>query len=318
MDTLRNGRCIRYLSARGGEAITAAGGGRRPLAELRRRFDRIEDRHGRRVARRQRAVDRCTAAVDRLRARLGRDRHSLEQARFELRAVRTVSAVLRGPTHQSSHRRESAVTLATVLAICVAVDAMVARAALDVIDSPLPPHPVLAPAVSVVLTSVAVGAARRFHDVRDGYHRVSTLDRALTACLVVAIVAPVGVAGVVLGATGGVGLGPAVAGGGIAAALVAALATYLHESMCVGVPAGTALRLRLGAGRAHRTEHRLRRAHAREHRASGALRAAAAAAVLAVDLVYLDEQLHLAGDEPLWVRRMRRWARGENLPSVAA
>jgi hypothetical protein len=264
-------------------------------------------------------VDRRGAEVARLRARLRGDLRVLADAQDELLIVRAVRAVAHDAERAAHQRRESAWTLAVVLAICTAVDLMAVRATLPVVLPPSRLASVVALSLAAAQTAAALAAGRLVHRVHSAADlRRSAAERTLLGALVGAVAAVIVATGLVLGATGGVGLGLVTVAGGATAALLAALASYLHQCTVAGLPGGAALRLRFRAGRAFRTDRRLRRACVRQRVAAGELRAAATAAVADVDLVYAEAQFGPAGGEPLWVRRMRRWARGENLPGEAA
>lgn len=102
---------------------------------------------------------------------------------------------------------------------------------------------------------------------------------------------------------------------GGAAAVVAVTASYLHASTRLDALGATGRRLRREGRAATRVGRRLVRAQARQAVAASDLRATAAAVVAQVDLVYASHRLPVDGGEPPWVVEMRRWARGEDLPT---
>jgi hypothetical protein len=140
-------------------------------------------------------------------------------------------------------------------------------------------------------------------------------ERTKMRMLVVFIAITVAGLAVLRGLLGTLVFGVMILAVGGAAAVVAITASYLHASTRLDALGATGRRLRWEGRAATRAGRRLVRAQARQAVAASDLRASAAIVVAQVDLVYAHHRLPVDGGEPPWLAEMRRWARGEGLPT---
>jgi hypothetical protein len=286
------------------------------LALAWRRIGEIMERDGRRIRRLLRRLGRSHARVQALAARLAIRGHRVHHARRESDAVRRRTPPLRFPW--DGHARAlPTVGLVAVLAVCVTIDYLVDRNALQVLLLPLRVTQALAMFIAVAQTLAAhtVGHLRR--RMAEAADPDALHHERVTMWVLTGLVATT-VAGLAVfrGMQGAALLGLVMFAVGAAASAVAATAAYLHANSRLSALRTTGNQLERTGDGASRLGRKLLRAEARRAADACGLQASASATLAKVEAVYALYDVSLNGREPPFVAHLRRLAAGTGLPTT--
>lgn len=272
----------------------------------------------------RRPINRALRRLGRATARyLAADAH-MELARRRVNAAETASSEVhrmgrspRGTGYDSHSRALGSIALAAVLVVCVLVDYLVDRSAMQVLLLPLRITQALALFVAVVQMGAAhtVGRLlRRQKEVLDqgALRHERTKMRLLIGLLTTTVI---GMAALRLNA-GMPLLGAVMFGVGAAATVTAVTASYLHANTRLDAVVASDRALGRRVRNVSRKGRRLVRAEAEVAVRRNDVANRASTIATAVDLVYAAHGTGIPLAEPAWVGQVRRWAAGHDLRSI--
>jgi len=284
-------------------------------AYLWRRIDEIQRRNRRRIARSVRRLAMRTADVHALDTRLSLQQRALENAQRETNAVLDRPASPR-IAYDGHVRALGTPALVMTLLLCVVVDYLVDRGALQALLLPLRTTQALALLIAVVQTLSAHTVGRLLRRQVDSLDPDGLRSERLGMwVLIVFVIVTVAGLAAVRGARSSMLLAVLLFAVGTAAAVVAAAASYLHASTRVDAVRRAFSHVRRAGSALTRSRRRQLRALTRRASAVSDLRATAGSVVAQVESVYALTDVQLDGDEPAWIGLLRRWTQGHGLPS---
>jgi hypothetical protein len=257
----------------------------------------------------------CTADVHALDTRLSLQQRALENAQRETNAVLDRPASPR-IAYDGHMRALGTPALVMTLLLCVVVDYLVDRGALQALLLPLRTTQALALLIAVVQTLSAHTVGRLLRRQVDSLDPDGLRSERLGMwVLIVFVIVTVAGLAAVRGARSSMLLAVLLFAVGTAAAVVAATASYLHASTRVDAVRRAFSHVRRAGSALARSRRRQLRALTRRASAVSDLRATAGSVVAQVESVCALTDVQLDGDEPAWIGLLRRWAQGHGLPS---